>query len=184
MSMMLMAAKIAKFAHDGQLRDDKRPYITHPARVAGQALLIPGATEEWGAVAYLHDVLEDTAMTEPCLRLKFPPNVVNVVVELTNQFTDKEERRDVRKAKEYARLGRASSVAKIIKMLDREDNLRDMAHPSKFRDLYIKESRLLMTYIRDANEELAARVDAVIDSIPLTMMAQLELINDSKRGPK
>jgi (p)ppGpp synthase/HD superfamily hydrolase len=160
-----MAAKIARFCHDGQVRDNNRPYITHPARVAGQVLVIPDATEEWAAAAYLHDVLEDTAMTVECLRLKFPPSVVDVVVELTNQFLDKAEKRESRKAKERERLGRVSPVAKIIKMLDREDNLLEMPIPCKFRDLYVEESKLLLPLLADANEELALRVSTVIDNV-------------------
>lgn len=172
-----MAAAVANFAHRGQLRDNKRPYITHPARVAGQVLLHYCATEEWGAIAYLHDVLEDTKLTAENLRVKFSPFVVGTVIELTNQFTDKTERRAVRKTRERERLGTVSQAGKIIKMLDREDNLLEMPHPCSFRDLYVEESRLLMHHIRDADEKLAARIDAVIDSIPLTMAAQLKLIN-------
>jgi (p)ppGpp synthase/HD superfamily hydrolase len=152
--------------------------------VAGQVLSHPDATEEWGAIAYLHDVLEDTALTAKNLRVKFSPLVVNTVVELTNQFTDKTKRRAVRKARERERLATVSRVAKIIKMLDREDNLLEMPHPCSFRDLYVEESRLLLPFLRDADEELAARVDAVIDSIPLTMAAQMKLINQSKRRPQ
>jgi len=166
MSVLLRAAKIATFAHDGQLRDDKRPYITHPARVAGMAMIHPEATEEWGAIAFLHDVLEDTAITADCLRLEFSRFVVDIVVELTNQFTDTSDIRAVRKAKERDRLATVSPIAKIIKMLDREDNLRDMAHPCRFRDLYIEESKKLLPALADADEEIAARLAAVIANIP------------------
>jgi (p)ppGpp synthase/HD superfamily hydrolase len=165
MSIILQAAKIATVAHKGQLRDNKRPYITHPARVAGQALAHPIAIEEWGAIAYLHDVLEDSSMTEGFLRQMFSGIVVNAVVELTNQYVDKSEIRAARKAKERERLGTISRVAKIIKMLDREDNLLEMPTPCSFRDLYVRESRLLLPLLEDADADLAARLGLVITSL-------------------
>jgi len=166
MSLILNAAIVATQAHDGQLRDNKRPYITHPARVAGQALVHSDATEAWGAIGYLHDVIEDTAISAEYLRLKFPRLVVDTVIELTNQFTDKSDIRAARKAKERERLGTISRVGKIIKMLDREDNLLEMPHPCRFRDLYVRESMLLLPFLRDADIDLAARLEAVINNIP------------------
>lgn len=163
--MILTAAKIATFAHKGQLRDNKRPYITHPARVAGQALVHPDATEEWGAIGYLHDVIEDSAITEEILRLMFSGIVVDRVVELTNLYIDKTEIRAARKAKERERLGTISRVGKILKMLDREDNLLEMPMPCSFRDLYVRESRLLLPFLEDADETLAARLNLVITSL-------------------
>lgn len=165
MTIIMQAAKIATVAHEGQLRDNKRPYITHPARVAGQALIHPDATEEWGAIGYLHDVLEDSSMTEAVLRKLFSGLVVDRVVELTNQYVDKTEIRAARKAKERERLGTVSRVAKIIKMLDREDNLLEMPTPCSFRDLYVRESRLLLPHLEDADSVIAARLSLVITSL-------------------
>lgn len=164
-SIILQGAQVALAAHEGQLRGDGRPYFTHPARVAGMTLIHPDATPDWGAIAYLHDVLEDTFVSERKLRNWFPRPVVDVVVELTNQYTDKSELRAVRKAKERERLGRISRVGKIIKMLDREDNLRDMPQQSSFRDLYVVESAKLLTVLRDADEEIATRLETIITNL-------------------
>jgi len=165
MNIIMQAAKIAFIAHEGQLRDNKRPYITHPARVAGQALVHPEATEEWGAIGYLHDVLEDTTVTEGVLRINFPRMVVDTVIELTNQCVDKSEIRAARKAKERERLGTISRVGKILKMLDREDNLLEMPTPCSFRDLYVRESRLLLPLLEDADSVIAARLSLVITNL-------------------
>lgn len=61
------AKNIAERAHAGQVDKQGEPYIGHPARVAGR--LIDNKQPEWlVAVAWLHDVLEDTDIRLPSLR--------------------------------------------------------------------------------------------------------------------
>ena len=58
------ARQIAEQAHAGQFRrDGVTPYVTHPERVARRVAGDPDAE----AVAWLHDVLEDTDETEEAL---------------------------------------------------------------------------------------------------------------------
>ena len=61
--MIKKAARFATKAHEGMLRKGGRmPYIYHPMEVA---LLVSRMTQDEHviAAAYLHDVLEDTAVT-------------------------------------------------------------------------------------------------------------------------
>ena len=61
MHIILKAAAFARRAHAGQRRKyNDRPYIVHPARVAGRVAAHPQATETMVAAAFLHDVVEDT----------------------------------------------------------------------------------------------------------------------------
>lgn len=73
------AMQIAYDAHTGQVDRGGTPYIFHPLHVADQM-----EDEETAAVALLHDVLEDTQMTEEILREKgIPEEVIRAVKILT-----------------------------------------------------------------------------------------------------
>ena len=58
-----IACAIARKAHEGQTDKAGAPYIEHPAHVASQ---VEGDTAK--AVAWLHDVVEDTPLTFDDLR--------------------------------------------------------------------------------------------------------------------
>ena len=58
-----VARELATVAHRGQLDKAGRPYIEHPARVAAAVAHGLGPRHPAVAVAWLHDVVEDTAVT-------------------------------------------------------------------------------------------------------------------------
>ena len=62
-----LAFQIAKKAHSKQVDKAGKDYILHPMKVASYM-----DTDTEKAVAYLHDVLEDTNVTEDELRNMFP----------------------------------------------------------------------------------------------------------------
>lgn len=77
------ARTIATEAHRGQVDKAGAPYIGHPARVAGHAAAA-GGDERVVAAAWLHDVVEDTAVTPDDLRAAgIPDDVVAAVVALS-----------------------------------------------------------------------------------------------------
>ena len=168
--MIIHAAHFARNAHADQKRKyDGRDYIVHPGRVAGMVALHPDSSATWVAAAYLHDVLEDTDTTVEQLRRLFLPEVVRIVVELTNT---EEGNRAERKRLSNARLAHASHAAQIIKLLDREDNLTDLYFQSHvvgveegFLRLYTMESKLLVKAIGHADEEIAARLLRIVEAI-------------------
>ncbi|VJX71331.1 guanosine polyphosphate pyrophosphohydrolases/synthetases (COG0317) [Streptococcus pneumoniae] len=57
-SQVIKAHEVAKKAHFGQIDRAGIDYIKHPETVASFV-----ATDEEKAVAYLHDVIEDTSLT-------------------------------------------------------------------------------------------------------------------------
>jgi (p)ppGpp synthase/HD superfamily hydrolase len=160
MNVILKAAAFARQAHAGQKRKyNDRPFIFHPARVAGRVAVHPQATETMVAAAFLHDVVEDTPCTLEEVSAEFGPEVVRLVDELTNPSKGSKAPRRERKQQDREHLAQVNLEAKIIKLLDRIDNLQEMTEaPSGFVRLYCEESRLLAEVIGDADPELKAEL--------------------------
>lgn len=78
--MLRQAVEIAEKAHAGQTDKAGVPYIRHPEYVAGLV-----SSEREKTVAYLHDVIEDTAVTREDLLEVFPNEIVDAVCVLTKQ---------------------------------------------------------------------------------------------------
>lgn len=120
-----MAQEIATEAHKGQFRkftEKGQPYIIHPERVA------QNVPEEYRPAAWLHDVLEDTSVSEERLRTIFPKEVVDVVVILTHR--KKEENYF-----EYIMRIAQDPKAITIKLADLRDNLNSLPEGS-LKDKY------------------------------------------------
>ena len=158
-NLIIKAAQLATFAHKGQKRKyNNDPYIFHPIRVAGRVATLPNATEEMVAAAFLHDVLEDTQVLYSELRTAMGDKITNLVIELTNTTHGLSISRVERKAIDRDRLGVCSYEAKVIKFIDRIDNLRDMVNaPEEHKDffqLYKEESIRLAQVLGSASLEL------------------------------
>jgi guanosine-3',5'-bis(diphosphate) 3'-pyrophosphohydrolase len=181
MDLLKKAMSIAAQAHNGQVRKHSNniAYIVHPANVALAAAQY-GLPIEVQAAALLHDVLEDTSVTEERLRQIFPACVIDLVVELTNPShlpENKPKPREERKRIDREHLSKASVYAKILKMLDRIDNLRDMqgeGHSKKFKRIYIQESvelyKVICTAHMYVSVELMAEILALESSLPRTQV--------------
>ncbi|MGM0122862.1 hypothetical protein IGI37_000228 [Enterococcus sp. AZ194] len=63
MTMVEVAKRLSKKAHETQVDKGGQSYYLHPETVASFV-----QTDEEKAVAYLHDVLEDTELTEEQLK--------------------------------------------------------------------------------------------------------------------
>lgn len=111
---LVKAETIARKAHEGQYRKDGSPYIQHVEKVVIQLQGDPEAQ----AVAWLHDVLEDTDMTtKDLLSQGISPKVVEVVTILTQ----KREQR----FKDYIDLVSSHKLATKVKKADLIANLSD-----------------------------------------------------------
>lgn len=113
--LMALAEATARDAHAGQFRrDGVTPYAVHPEAVASRVEGDPEAV----AVAWLHDVIEDTAVTADGLREQgFPPRVVEAVQTLT--------KRDGLSYDDYLTAVAASPLARRVKIADMLSNLAD-----------------------------------------------------------
>lgn len=110
----LLAEQIATFAHTGQYRrNGVTPYINHPREVASRVV-----TEEEKALAWLHDVIEDTTETEDSLRVAGVSEGVIVAVKLMIHPRGEPYWKYLKRVKQ-------SSLSKIVKIADMLANLSD-----------------------------------------------------------
>lgn len=134
-TLLAAAEAVARVAHTGQMYGD-RPFIEHPTHVAALAAIsnLPTAVR---AAAWLHDVLEDSkVITESMLRAAFPPEVVDLVVAVTNEPGKNRRERHERTHPKT----RANSLAVALKLCDRISNLFDARkHKPGFVKMYRKE---------------------------------------------
>lgn len=108
------AAVLAAAAHQGQTDKVGEPYIEHPARVA-QAVLDATGDEYATAVAWLHDVVEDTDVTlEDLYDLGYPPEILDAVNAIS--------KRKGEKFTDYYERVKANDLALVVKWHDVADN--------------------------------------------------------------
>ena len=169
MNIILAAAALARLAHTGQKRKyNGRPYIEHPARVAARVAIHPEATEEMVAAAFLHDVLEDTPLNPEAITRETNTEVLAYVKWMTNRskIDHPTANRAERKRIDRERLAGAPRRVKIIKLIDRLDNLREMdGSGQEFGKLYSEESLLLAQVLEDGDPELAEELRTVANSL-------------------
>lgn len=106
-----LAIDIAVEAHSGQYDKGGKPYILHPLHLMNQLIYDP----ELAAIAVLHDVIEDTYVTEEALRAEgFSIRVRSALELLTHDEEDTYE--------EYIENICTSLDAIIVKRKDLEHN--------------------------------------------------------------
>ena len=175
--METILKKITSFA-DAAHGDQKRKYaderyIQHPIRVMKTC-------QQYGyplpvlAAAILHDVLEDTGVTQQQIREFLlsmmnetdTNHIISLVTELTDVYTkDKYPRlnRQQRKAKEAERLEKISADAQTIKYGDIIDNATDVVgHGADFAPVLLKEYDTLLIKMKNGNEELRQKAMEVV----------------------
>lgn len=83
-SLIERAARIAAIAHKDQVRKEGGiPYIVHPF-MAARLLTVHGFSDAIIAAGLVHDVLEDTSVTEEVLRKELGSEVADIVSAVTN----------------------------------------------------------------------------------------------------
>ena len=159
------ALAIATEAHKDQFRKwgSQAPYITHPIRCVEKAKEL-GLPEYVQAAMALHDVVEDIAiptntikMWEDRIREGCGQDVLDLVWELTNP-SDRPEflaaNPNPKRIEEWnanlEHIKHCSEVAKICKMIDRNDNISSTEDaPARWRQKYLPESRELLAACKD-----------------------------------
>jgi len=116
MNSIEKAESIATKAHAGQKRACGEDYINHPRRVAES---VAHLGESYQAVAWLHDVVEDTEIELDDLRdAGFSEAVVLGVDALT--------RRDGQSYMDFIEHSSRTPLSKAVKVADIKDNLRNV----------------------------------------------------------
>ncbi|XP_072474600.1 guanosine-3',5'-bis(diphosphate) 3'-pyrophosphohydrolase MESH1-like isoform X3 [Notamacropus eugenii] len=125
-ALLLEAADFAARKHRKQRRKDpeETPYINHPIGVARILSHEAGVTDITVLqAALLHDTVEDTNTTLEEVEERFGAEVRRVVEEVTD---DKELPKLERKRLQVENASRSSRAAKLVKLADKLDNLRDL----------------------------------------------------------
>ena len=151
MNLILQAAKWAQEAHKDQVRKyNGRLFIEHPMRVAGWVSLMRDQQPEYVAAAWLHDVKEDQWKYWLKIEAQLPGSVRIIVDQLTNPSKKYPElNRKLRKKMDREHLAKCADCTKVIKMIDRYDNLCGMDEcPDDFKYIYADESLLLAQAVR------------------------------------
>jgi guanosine-3',5'-bis(diphosphate) 3'-pyrophosphohydrolase len=186
MNPIIRAATFAAISHEGQYRKYSRvPYIVRPFRVAGWTAAL-SRDENATCAAHLHDVIEDCGVTELEIRGMFNPAVAALVVELTNPSKEHPELpRKERKAMDREHLLHISPTAKLIKLIDRWDNLNDMPldNPDAKRFLrqhYLAESHMVCEILMQ-EPDVACHVEHInlpqlIESLSVTLKVKLPIL--------
>jgi (p)ppGpp synthase/HD superfamily hydrolase len=150
------ALELAVKAHDGQKRKyTGEPYITHPIRVAGivkeHCTFNANYSDMVAAATVMHDVIEDTAVTEADLLKEFPWLVVDLVMQVTNKSKPSDGNRKVRKEIDRQHLAKASYWGQVIKLADLIDNTDSIVqYDPDFAKVYLPEKIALLDTLTNA----------------------------------
>ena len=117
------AYKIAKKAHLGQVDKAGEDYIKHPEKVASFV-----KTDEEKAVAYLHDVIEDTELTlEDLCEYDFSKEVIEAVDIITKKrgedyqsYLNSVKNNKLARAVKLADLRHNSDLTRLIKVTEKD----------------------------------------------------------------
>ena len=155
------AKDIATRAHEGQVDKAGMPYIDHPRRVAERVAQVDGRPEAI-AVAWLHDVVEDTGTTLDDLRAgEFSEEVVAAVDAMT---------RCPDAGDEYYQRIATDDLAIVVKLADIWDN----TDPDRVARLDEKDRTRLQDKYRHALEVIAGAAPQVD---PWTMRLRAVVVN-------
>lgn len=141
------AFNLAEKLHNGQMRKDGNPYISHPVAVA-KILAELDFDSDMISAALLHDVVEDCNYTIEQIKQHFNDNVANIVDAVTaiedNQasikdiFYDENFKKDSLDDQTFNKLialGKQNKLAFYIKFADRLHNLRTIETFSEYKQV-------------------------------------------------
>ena len=162
------ALRFMKKAHEGQYRkpslfsDTKVPYITHPLMMACHAHALGIREDKILASILLHDVCEDCGVTPE--ELPFSEEVREAVRLLSFQVMPSESRADAKK-RYYAAIAE-NRIARIVKILDRCNNISTMASSFTQKKLvaYVDETE---TYVMPLLEQAKYAIPEYADAFYL-----------------
>ena len=127
------AYEYARAAHEGQLRKDGSPYVTHCV-AAAQIALEMGLDEDSIVASLLHDVTEDTSSGYDELSHQFGSTVADLVEGVTKltrvQYTSKEDEQMENMRKMLMAMTKDIRVI-LIKIADRLHNMRTMEYQTE-----------------------------------------------------
>ncbi|ALC47149.1 Mesh1 [Drosophila busckii] len=157
----------AAHKHSEQRRKDPKctPYVNHVINVSTILAVEAGVQDEAVLMAaLLHDVVEDTDATFADVEALFGSDVCNLVCQVTD---DKSLEKQERKRLQIVNAAKSSSRAKLIKLADKLDNLRDLQinTPSGWteerREQYFVWAKKVVDNLRGTNSALEQQLDDI-----------------------
>ena len=131
------AYNLAKEKHGNQCRRSGEPYIIHPMNVA-YILANLGMDDETICAALLHDVVEDTDLTNDDLRKEFGDSIADMVAGVTKlgsiRFISVQEQQVENYRKMFLAMGKDIRVI-LIKLADRLHNMRTLKYLARDRQI-------------------------------------------------
>ena len=135
--LILKAYNYANDNHKGQRRFSGEDYIIHPLNVANILSEIE-LDDETICAALLHDVVEDTDITQEDLVREFGEEIANIVDGVTKlsklQYTTREEQQVENYRKMFLAMGKDIRVI-LIKLADRLHNMRTLKYLKRDRQI-------------------------------------------------
>ncbi len=172
LSLVERAYQVAKKAHGDQLRKSGEPYIVHPLAVA--IILAELEMDKETIIAgLLHDVLEDTAVSEAELTEEFGREVVLLVDGVTkltqlNYAQDKIEVQAENLRKMFLAMAKDIRVI-VIKLADRLHNMRTMEYQTPTKQ--VEKSRETMDIYSPLAQRLGiSKIKIELDDLALKFL--------------
>jgi len=161
MNIVERAKEFAMAAHNSAQQVRKytnEPYWVHPAEVAAIVATVPH-TDEMLAAAWLHDTVEDTAITNQDIAREFGEEVAKLVGWLTDVSQPGDGNRSHRKQLDREHIANAPAEVHTIKLADLISNTKSIVeHDPEFAKVYLEEKRLLLEVLVKGN--LSLRISA------------------------
>jgi guanosine-3',5'-bis(diphosphate) 3'-pyrophosphohydrolase len=170
------AIKLAVKAHKKQDLDDSHPlpYVTHPLNVLNLLRYDAGVLDEdILCAAVLHDLLEETDVTESEIAKRFGDEVLSLVKQMTRKESSEEvmalaedERWKIRNDEMMDEIDHMSDAAKKIKLADRTSNLQVALkeRTGKKLERYLGQSRQILEHIeRDISPVLWDKIQKMLN---------------------
>ena len=155
----------ANTAHQGQIRKyTGEPYIVHPMEVA-QIVRSVTTNPHMIAAALLHDVVEDTNITNDVIRAFFGHHVAMLVEMLTDVSKPEDGNRKTRKELDRRHTSLATPQAKTIKLADLISNIPSIVeHDKNFSKVYMREKKALLEVLVEGDPKLYAKAKELVDN--------------------
>lgn len=146
------------------------PYIVHPTDVV-RILKEAGCKDKaMLAAAFLHDVIEDTKVTEETVRQEFGDEITDLVVWLSNVSKPSDGNRKIRKEKDKNHLAKAPARAQTIKLADLISNTGSIVeYDPKFAKTYLPEKQALLEVLTKGDMTLWNKAYSMIINAKVSM---------------
>ncbi|XP_036336927.1 guanosine-3',5'-bis(diphosphate) 3'-pyrophosphohydrolase MESH1-like [Rhagoletis pomonella] len=163
---LMQGLQFAASKHRMQRRkDNETPYINHPINVATILAVEGGISDETVLIAaLLHDTVEDTDTTFEEIEIQFGADICSIVREVTD---DKSLEKQERKRLQIKHAATSSSKAKLVKLADKLDNLRDLGRKPPIgwsverQEQYYVWAKKVVDNMRGTNAELEQKLDDI-----------------------